>query len=102
MAKEIVWSLKAKSSFDSVINYLEKNWTEREIRNFVQRTHLLLKLIASDKVRFRKSVKKNFHEVPVTKHNLLLYRINKDRIELILFFDTRQNPKKKKGYQSHH
>ncbi|MFZ5551904.1 MAG: type II toxin-antitoxin system RelE/ParE family toxin [Bacteroidota bacterium] len=96
MAKEIVWSPKARASFDKVISYLQQKWTEREVRNFVKKSHHLLFLISRDKIKFRKSERKNIYEVPVTKHNLLLYRIKDSNIEILLFFDTRQHPKKKK------
>ncbi|HYG15924.1 MAG TPA: hypothetical protein VEC12_09235 [Bacteroidia bacterium] len=39
---------------------------------------------------------KNTFEVKVTKHNLLIYKEKKDSIELLMFFDTRQHPRKKK------
>jgi hypothetical protein len=35
------------------------------------------------------------YEALITKHNLLLFRIEGNRIELLTFFDTRQNPNKK-------
>jgi plasmid stabilization system protein ParE len=38
MAKKIIWSSRAISSFDKIINYLEKEWTQREIAKLVQ-TH---------------------------------------------------------------
>ncbi len=45
---------------------------------------------------FRKTNKKNVREALVTEHNLLVYKIYPDHISLITFWDTRQNPKKKK------
>jgi hypothetical protein len=44
---------------------------------------------------FRRSTKMNIHQVLITKHNLLFYRILENKIELLTFFDTRQNPVKK-------
>jgi hypothetical protein len=35
------------------------------------------------------------YHTTITKQNLLLYRSNEKRIELLLFFDTRQHPAKK-------
>jgi plasmid stabilization system protein ParE len=95
MAKEIIWSPKAQLSFHRVIKYLTKNWTEREVRSFVQKSYSLIQLISKGKVKFRKSESKGIYEVPITKHNLLLYKFNEKRVELLLFFDTRQHPKKK-------
>ena len=92
---KIIWPSKAISSFNKIIDYLEENWTEKQIANFTEKTNEVLHTIGSGKLTFRTSGKKNVHEVLVTKHNLLIYRIEKDSVELLLFYDTRQNPKKK-------
>jgi arsenate reductase-like glutaredoxin family protein len=96
MAKEIVWLQPAKNSFFNIINYLEHNWTEKEIRSFVSKTDKIIGIISSGKVKFKKSNKKSIYEILITKHNLLIYREKANKIELLLFYDTRQHPKKKK------
>jgi plasmid stabilization system protein ParE len=97
MAKTIVWLPLAKNSFFKIIEYLERDWTEKEIRNFVSKTDKILTIIGSGKAKFRRSNKKNIYEVLVTKHNLLIYREINNTVELLRFYDTRQNPKKKKA-----
>ena len=96
MAKKIIWSLKAIASFDKIVIYLEKNWTAREIEKLVSNTQKTLQQIESEAIKFRSSGKKNIHEVLITKHNLLIYRVKKNQIDLIVFYDTRQDPKKKR------
>jgi arsenate reductase-like glutaredoxin family protein len=63
MAKAIVWLPLAKNSFFKIIEYLEKDWTEKEIRNFVSKTDKILTIISSGKAKFRRSNKKNIYEV---------------------------------------
>lgn len=96
MAKKIVWSPKALSTFKGIIEYLENVWSERQVKDFIIETDKVLTYVSKYPTLFRKTSKKNIHEVLVTKHNLLLYKIYPDRIHLIMFWDTRQNPKKKK------
>lgn len=96
MAKKIIWSTKARISFDKIISYLEANWTDKEIKTLISNTQKILVQIESGAVKFKSSGKKNIHEVLVTRHNLLIYRLKKDQIDLLVFYDTRQNPKKKK------
>ncbi len=36
--------------------------------------------------------KKDVKTILVTKHNRLYYRVKKDQIQIILLWDTRQNP----------
>ncbi len=38
MAFKVVWTPKADESFEKIILYLEKNWTEQEIVKFVTKT----------------------------------------------------------------
>lgn len=99
MAYKVTWSPKAVKTFNNVINYLEKNWTEKEIRNFVRLTDKVAHIISKSPYLFRSSEKNNVFEVLVTKHNLLLYQVNEEskKVQLLAFFDTRQDPKKKKS-----
>ncbi len=95
MAKEVVWSRQADKKFDHILDYLRRNWSEKEVVSFVQRTYHILELLRHGNIAFRSSAKRQLREVLITKHNLLIYRESKDRIELITFYDTRQQPKKK-------
>lgn len=95
MGKEIIWPEKAIHDFDDVINYLNENWTEGEAKKFILRTELILNLISENPSMFRESKKYSFGKAFITKHNLLLYDIGKTRIELLAFWDTRHNHRKK-------
>lgn len=97
MAWKIIWSPKAIETFDRIIDYLQAKWTEKEIIHFANETEHVISLIAINPYLFRGSEKENVHEVVITKHNLLLYQVIEPemRIELLAFFDTRQDPKKK-------
>jgi hypothetical protein len=96
MALKIFWTEEAISSYNKVIDYLIEYWTEREVVKFTDALTKKLGLLTSENVTFKSSVKKSYHEILITKHNLLIYRIKPEHVELILFWDTRQNPKKKK------
>ncbi|MEN9522105.1 MAG: hypothetical protein RL065_482 [Bacteroidota bacterium] len=98
MAYKIVWAPLASETFDHVIDYLENRWTKKEISNFITRTEDIISILKINPYAFRKSLKANIHEVLITKHNLLIYQIDTKnyRVELLVFFDTRRHPKKKK------
>ncbi len=95
MAKEIRWTPEALARFEIVIDYLEANWTEREVINFVSSTDKVIQLISENPKIFRK-LKLNIYEAIVTPHNILIYKVFPKRIEILTFWDTRQNPRKKK------
>lgn len=94
---KISWTPTARKTYFKVLEYLDEAWTQREIQNFVERTEKVLKLIAKDSEMFEASrMKKNIRKGLITKHNTLYYRIRsrKQEIELITFWDNRQNPEK--------
>jgi plasmid stabilization system protein ParE len=95
MVKKIIWTPEAERMFENIVTYLEAHWTEKEKRNFINATHKTIQVISRQPELFRKLAKLNTHEALITKHNLLLYTIKKDSIDLVTFWDTRQNPKKK-------
>lgn len=95
MAKKIIWTPESEKTFEKVLTYLETNWTEKEKTNFITATQKAIQIISQQPELFRKLAKLNTHEALITKHNLLLYKIKMDSVDLITFWDTRQNPKKK-------
>ena len=42
VVKTILWSDSAKTSFDNIIQYLQKEWTDREVKRFITRTEEML------------------------------------------------------------
>ncbi|MCW3103995.1 MAG: hypothetical protein JWO09_2435 [Bacteroidetes bacterium] len=95
MAKEVKWTPEAEDTFEKIILYLQDKWTEREVSNFVNASSKIISYISENSLMFRQSRKHNIREAVVTKHNLLLYRVKPRHIELLAFWDTRKNPRKK-------
>lgn len=95
MALSIKWTEEAGRAFAVTINYLLEHWTEKEVRSFISQTNRVIAHITVYPRMFRRSAKKNIHEGLITRHCLLIYRVKKNKIELLSFFDTRQKPKKK-------
>ena len=93
MALKVFWTSDATESFNSAISYLESNWTDKEVRNFVKATDRTIVLISNFPRIFRRSAKKNIHQAVITKQTSLFYQVEKKHIELLLFWDNRRNPK---------
>ena len=95
MAHKIIWLPKAERRYEEIIDWLHKNWTEKEVVKFIARTDEVVELIRTNPDLYKPSENRNIRQALITKHNLLLYRKKANKIELITFFDTRQNPSKK-------
>ena len=95
MAQQIIWTPQAEKSFKNIIDYLEENWTKKEVLNFIEATENTIRHISRNPKMFRKSFRENLYEAVVTRHNLLIFLIKDTTIDIIIFWDTRQHPKNK-------
>ena len=94
---EIVWSAQARNTFFKIMDYLQANWTKKEMRQFSNKTEIILKAISQNPRMFASSGKQpTVRRAIIDKNNSLFYRIdeNEQNIQLLTFFDNRQNPQK--------
>ncbi len=97
MAKEIVWTKRASGKFDSIIECLELEWNENVVRAFVQKTEIILEILANQPdLGTIEHAEKEIRGFRLTKHNRLFYRTTKDSLIVLNLFDNRQHFKKKK------
>ena len=98
MAVEIIWTKRAENGYDNIINYLEKEWSEREIRNFIAETRQFLELLKTNPRMLEPSqIRKNVFRGPMNPLTIVTYRINhrKQQIELLNIRSSRQKPLEK-------
>jgi plasmid stabilization system protein ParE len=92
MVKKIIWTPEAIASNDAVVDYLQENWTSKEIRKYFEKLNAVIKHISLYPEAFRLSGKEDVREALITKNNLLLYRVAGNTLFLLYFWDTRKNP----------
>jgi len=83
MVYKIIWLSHAQQRYREIIGY------------FVRFTNDLIGQIEINPLLFKKISKSGLRQAVLTKHNLILYRIENDQIQLLTIFDTRQNPRNK-------
>ena len=97
MALKIVWSKRASLKFDQIINYLIEEWGELPAKQFIGEVFSFLEILSEfPEIGSIENKEKSIRGFTVVKQVNLFYRIKNDKIILLLFFDTKQNPKKKK------
>jgi plasmid stabilization system protein ParE len=95
MQYQIIWSPKAKLTYNQILDYLETAWTEKEIKNFIERTEEALNHILSNPFLYPHSRrKKRIHRCVIARQVSLFYRITDTHIELLVFWDNRRDPVK--------
>ena len=93
----ISWTPKARSSYAEVLSYLEKTWTEKEIKNFINKVDQLLNQIEQNPEMFEESKRmKNIRKGFISRYYTLYYRIKprSKELQLLVFWDNRMNPEK--------
>src|SRR6185312_4846069 len=95
--KEIFWTPTAQKSFKKIVDYLETNWTVREVSNFVNDTVNLLSNLKRQPEMCRPSVKrKNVRIGTVNKKKQIVYHYQprKRQIVVLLFWSPKEDPAK--------
>ena len=97
MALKIVWSRKASIKFDQIITYLLNEWDEKTAKEFIGKVFDFLDILTDfPEIGSLENKEKNIRGFTITRQVNLFYRIKENNIILIIFFDNRQNPQKKK------
>jgi len=100
MALRIVWSKRASQKFDHIVDYLENEWGDKATREFVGKVFDFLDILSDfPEIGSLENKEKNIRGFTITRYVNLYYRVKSDNIVLIIFFDNRQNPDKKKSTQ---
>ena len=98
MPVKISWSPTARKSFDDLVSFLESKWEKKVIEKlFTELNRILNSLSDNPEMYPEVSSKMKLRKCVIRRKTLLFYRITqKGNIELVIFADARQNPKKYK------
>ena len=95
MALKIVWTKVAEQGFEKIIDYLQEEWTEKEVRRFIRETFAFLKYLSNHPELLQPSAsKRNLRRGPINKHTIITYRVKprKKQIELLSIRGAKQKP----------
>ena len=97
MAFQIVWTKQAVKGYDKIINYLEENWSQKEVSDFVKEADLFFETLMVHPEILQKTRYKNVYRGPINRLTIITYRIKpiKKHIELISIRGARQRPLKR-------
>jgi plasmid stabilization system protein ParE len=96
----VTWSPNASDDLAGIITYLESEWTNKTISAFLSRLEDLIERIQSFPAIGRKSAsRRNVHLVLLEPHHQVVYQYfpRKRIIAILQVWDTRQDPRKRKG-----
>lgn len=100
MACKLNWTNRAWITYRVNIDYLKEAWTAKEVSNFISLTDkLLANLSKNPRIGNPRNKKyQNIRSTLVHKRILLIYKHKplKNEIDLLVFWNTYQNPRKLK------
>ena len=95
MAYQIIWTENAREDLKSIVEYLKAEWSVTIAENFLNECNSKIDLISHfPEIGIKSNESEAIHRILITKHNALYYLLEKNKITLLDFFDTRQNPEK--------
>ena len=93
--RRIIFSQRSKNQLDSLIKYLELEFSILTRAKFVKNFDEIILIIQKNPDTFRVSeINENIRKCVISKQTSLYYRFNNYEIRLLSLFDTRQNPTK--------
>jgi plasmid stabilization system protein ParE len=96
VVQNVTWLPLAQSTFSDALQYLNENFSEREIQKFTEKIQQTLLVIKANPRLGRSCKKANIFRIVINKRILLFYRYRpmKKEIQLLLFWNMWQDPKK--------
>jgi plasmid stabilization system protein ParE len=88
----ISWSDEAIETFDAIVLFIEKKWSERQAKIFIKQTQKIFSLISDYPYMYKASISSNVRQAFITKQTSVYYEIHKTHITILFFWDNRQEP----------
>ncbi|MEG1590071.1 type II toxin-antitoxin system RelE/ParE family toxin [Chryseobacterium sp.] len=92
----ISWTPNALSELEETIEYLQKNFSDKEIAKLAHKIESFSEIISQNPYIFPKSEQTNIHKAIILTFNTVYYRIKDNNVEILSFFSNRQSPVKRK------
>ncbi|MDB4904016.1 MAG: plasmid stabilization protein [Mucilaginibacter sp.] len=90
----VIWSPTSRLTYYHILEYLIENWTFRELEAFIDRTEEVINHICNNPMLYPYSNESDSYRCVLVKQVSLFYRIKVNTVELLVFWDNRQDPAK--------
>jgi len=94
----VKWTNLAEISYENELNFIAEKWTINEVIKFMDLTDNFIKTLEKGVLIGKISFKTKIHSFVISKQTTLFfdYQLDKKTIELLLFWNNSQDPKKLK------
>jgi len=92
---KLIWTEEAISNLEDILDYLTKEWTQREVNNFKKKIGRQLDLIILNPFMFPKSdYNPRLRKAVLSRQTTIFYEIRKNDIYLAYIFTNKMNIEK--------
>lgn len=88
----IIWTENASYDYAQILNYLQNSWSFKVANNFIDEVDKKLETLLKNYDVFEKVQGLTVQKLLINKHITLFYKVEKDKIYLIHFWNNSQNP----------
>ncbi len=92
---EIIWTLTAKNTFKNNIKYLLKEWSKKEVDNFINEVYKELETLSEYPLIGTLDEDLKCRKFVIVKQITLLYNFEGNNLYLLNFWNNYQKPLKK-------
>lgn len=93
--RRILWNKKAKADYFENIDYLLRNWSEKEAQNFIDEVATIEFILSKGNVDFQNTDIPGVKRLVVRKQITLLYRVRDHKdIEFLRFWNNNKDLKR--------
>lgn len=93
---KLVWTKTAVKKLAEILNHIELKFGITSRQSFKEKTRDFTRLLVDfPEIGTLEIKEKNLRGFQLTKQTRIFYRIKKDRIVILTFFNSRQDPKKR-------
>ena len=94
MEVKVYWSNKAEKQFDSIVQYLEKNWGLNAASKFAKSIFNFIEVVCVfPEIGTIEHSELNIRGFVVVKQITIFYQIRKNKVVILSLYDNRQRPK---------
>jgi plasmid stabilization system protein ParE len=92
MKLEIVFTPTGKETFLSITSFINQKWGDKSAEKFVEKAYKVLDTISGQPHLFKAYQENDVRKGLISKQTSVVYRVLNDRIEVLFFWDNRQEP----------
>ncbi len=92
MNLEVVLTPNANETLLAIVSFIRNEWGDISAEKFIKKTYRVLDTIAQQPYLFKAYQETNVRKGLITKHTSVVYRVLHNQIEVLFFWDNRQEP----------